>query len=72
MSFDGNKKVKGIKISTIVSANGHPISDIVPPANMHNSRLYQPTLEEFRIKIGAGRPITRPTTMVAGAASPMK
>jgi len=60
--------VKGIKISTIVDTNGRPVSTIVPPANMHDSKLYQPTLERFRIKIGIGMSITRPITMVADAA----
>jgi len=60
--------VKGIKISTIVDANGRPISTIVAPANMHDSKLYQPTIEGFRIKIGTGRPITRPIIIVADAA----
>jgi len=64
--------VKGIKISTTVDANGRPISAMVAPANIHGSKLYQPPLEGFRIKISTGRPITRPATMVADAASPMK
>jgi len=70
--LDGNKKVKEIKIHTIVDANGCSISSIVLPANMHDSKLYLPTLEWFRIKIGTGRPITGPTTMIADAAFPMR
>jgi len=60
--------VKEIKISTIVDANGRPLSAIVAPANMHDSKLYMPTVEGFRTKIGTGRPITRPIIIVADAA----
>jgi len=45
IGFDENKKVKEIKISTIVDVNGRPISFIVVPANIHDFKLYQPTLE---------------------------
>ncbi|MEN4068529.1 MAG: IS5 family transposase [Methanobacterium sp.] len=60
--------MKGIKISTLTDANGRPMSMIVSPANVHDSRLYQPTMDGFRIKISQGRPITRPTIIVADAA----
>lgn len=68
IGYDGNKKVKGIKISTLVDANGRPLSVIVSPANIYDSELYQPTIEGFRIKISRGRPITRPTIIIADAA----
>ena len=41
---------------------------VVSPANVHDSRLYPPIMDGFRIKISQGRPITRPTIIVADAA----
>jgi len=60
--------VKGVKISTLIYANGRPLSMVVSPANVHDSRLYPPIMDGFRIKISQGRPITRPTIIVADAA----
>lgn len=68
IGYDGNKKVKGIKISTLVDANGRPLSIIVSPANIHDSKLYQPTIDGFRIKLSQGRPVTRPNIIIADAA----
>lgn len=68
IGFDGNKKVKGIKISMLTDVNCNPLSSIVAPANIHDSKLYQPTIDGFKIKISQGIPITRPTVVVGDAA----
>ena len=60
--------MKGVKISTLTDDRGRPLSMVVSPANVHDSRLYPPTMDGFRIKISQGRPITRPTIIVADAA----
>jgi len=60
--------VKGVKISTLIDDRGRPLSMVVSPANVHDSRLYPQTIDGFRIKISQGRPITRPTIIVADAA----
>jgi hypothetical protein len=43
------KKVNGNKLSALVDRNGLPIACTVSPANVHDSRLYEPTLEAFEI-----------------------
>ncbi len=60
IGYDGNKKVKGIKISAITDKNGLPLSIFISPANIHDSKLYLPTISKVRIKLPTGRPITRP------------
>jgi transposase len=47
--YDGYKKVKGNKLSALVDRNGLPLACTVAPANAHDSRLYEPTLEAFEI-----------------------
>ena len=47
--YDGYKKVKGNKLSALVDWNGLPFACTVSPANIHDSRLYEPTLEAFEI-----------------------
>ncbi|MDD4429054.1 MAG: IS5 family transposase [Paludibacter sp.] len=47
--YDGYKKVNGNKLSALVDRNGLPLACTVAPANVHDSRLYEPTLEAFEI-----------------------
>jgi len=47
--YDGYKKVNGNKLSALVDRNGLPLACTVSPANVHDSRLYEPTLEAFEI-----------------------
>ena len=47
--YDGYKKVNGNKLSALVDRNGLPLACTVVPANTHDSRLYEPTLEGFEI-----------------------
>jgi transposase len=47
--YDGYKKVNGNKLSALVDRNGLPLVCTVSPANVHDSRLYEPTLEAFEI-----------------------
>jgi hypothetical protein len=45
-----------------VDKDGLPLSIALFPANIHDSKTYKPTVEDFKIKIKreVGRPITRP------------
>ena len=45
-----------------------PIALFTSPANYHDSRLYLPTISGIRIKLNAGRPITRPKLINADSA----
>lgn len=45
-----------------------PLSIFISPANIHDSKLYLPTISKFRIKQLKGAPITRPE-LVNGDAS---
>ena len=47
--YDGYNKVNGNKLSALVDRNGLPLACTVSPANVHDSRLYEPTLEAFEI-----------------------
>lgn len=47
--YDGYRKVKGSKLSALVDRNGLTLACTVSPANIHDSRLYEPTLEAFTI-----------------------
>ncbi len=60
IGYNGYKKVKGSKISILVDKDGLPLSVALVPANMHDSKTYNPTIEDFKINREAGRPITRP------------
>ncbi|WP_214084063.1 IS5 family transposase [Methanoculleus sp.] len=55
--YGGYKKVKGNKLSVLVDRNGLPLACTVAPANIHDSRLYEPTLEAFEISEVPDRPI---------------
>lgn len=37
-----------------------PVAVFVSPANIHDSKLYMPTILRLKIKTDVGRPITRP------------
>ncbi len=41
--------MNGNKLSALVDRNGLPLACTVFPANIHDSRLYEPTLEAFAI-----------------------
>ena len=41
--------MNGNKLSAPVDRNGLPLACMVAPANVHDSRLYEPTLEAFEI-----------------------
>ena len=68
IGYDGNKKIKGIKLSAITDKNGLPIAVFVSPANYHDSSLYMPTIHGIKIKLNSGRPITRPKLINADEA----
>ena len=68
IGYDGNKKVKGNKISSITEKKGLPIVISIYPANIHDSKLYIPTIENVRIVLPVGAPITRPKLINADAA----
>lgn len=68
IGYDGNKKIKGIKISALNEKSGLPLSIFISPANIHDSKLYLPTIEKVRIKLSVGAPITRPRLINADAA----
>lgn len=57
-----------MKISALVENGGLPLSTVVAPANVHDSKLYLPTIECLKIRISIGRPITRPEEVMAYAA----
>jgi transposase len=54
--YDGYNKVNGNKLSALVDRNGLPLACTVEPANVHDSRLYEPTLEAFEIPEVQDRP----------------
>ncbi len=68
IGYDGNKKIKGIKLCAITENHGLPIAALISPANIHDSKLYLPTILEFKIKLDVGRPITRPKMINADKA----
>ena len=47
--YDGYKKARGNKLSGLVDRNGPPLACAVSPVNVHDSQLYEPTLEAFEI-----------------------
>lgn len=68
IGYDGHKKIKGSKISGLSDKNGLPLVIFISAANIHDSKLYLPTLEGLRIKLPVGRPITCPDMINADAA----
>ncbi len=64
IGFDGYKKVKGTKLSALVDRNGLPVACRVAPANIHDSRLFVPTVAAFEIP-GTNE---KPTAISANAA----
>ncbi len=68
IGYDGNKRVKGSKISALTEKNGLPLSIFISAANTHDSKLYLPTIEKMNIKLLVGAPITRPKLINADAA----
>jgi len=68
IGYDGNKKIKGIKISALTEKNGLPVSIFISPANIHDSKLYLPTIEKLSIKQPQGAPIRRPGMIIADKA----
>lgn len=67
IGYDGYKKIKGTKLSALVDKNGLPLSVFIAPANTHDSKLYLPTVTDFKIKIPVGRPVTRPELIIGDA-----
>jgi hypothetical protein len=63
MCDDGYKKVNGNKLSALVDRNGLPLACTVAPANVHDSRLYEPTLKAFEIQ----EVLVQPTIISADA-----
>ncbi len=68
IGYNGNKKVKGINVSAITDYNGLPVAIFISPANIHDSKLYIPTISRLKIMINVGRPITRPRLINADKA----
>jgi len=56
MGYDGHKEIKGNKLSALVDRNGLPLSCTVAASNVHDSRIYKPTLEAFEIPEVQDRP----------------
>lgn len=48
--------------------HGLTIDLFISPANIHDSKLYMPTIQEFKIGLEVGRPITRPKVINADKA----
>ena len=48
--------MNGNKLSALVDRHGLPLACMVAPANTHDSRLYEPTLEAFEIPEVQDRP----------------
>ena len=57
--YDGDKRVKGIKLSAITESYGLPIALFTSPSNIPGSKLYMATIQGFKIGLEVGRPITR-------------
>ena len=57
-----------MKISALVDDNGLPLSTIVSPANIHDSKFYLPTPGRLKIKKQKGRLITSPKAITADSA----
>ena len=55
--YDEYKKVNENKLSVLVDRNGLPLACTVSPANVHDSRIYEPTLEGFEIFGTEGQPM---------------
>ena len=68
IGYDGFKKIKGIKIGATTEKNGLPLSIFISPANIHDSKLYLPIIENVKVKLPFGAPITRPRLINADAA----
>ena len=49
-------KVNGNKLNVLVDRNGLPLACTVSPENIHDPRLYEPTLEAFEIPKVLDRP----------------
>ena len=45
-----------------------PLSIYISPANIHDSKLYLPTIDKVKIKLPVGAPVTRPELVNADAA----
>jgi transposase len=60
IGYDGFKRIKGIKIGISTEKNGLTLSIFISPANIHDSKLYLPIIENLKIKLPVGAPITRP------------
>ena len=56
IGYDGYNKVNGNKLSALVDRNGLPLACTVSPANVHDSRLYEPILEALEIPEVQDRP----------------
>jgi hypothetical protein len=54
--YDGYKLIDGNRLSNLVDRNGLALVCTVAPANVHDSRLYEPTLEAFEIAEVQGYP----------------
>ncbi len=67
IGYDGNKKVKGSKISALTDKNGLPLSIFISAANTYDPKLYLPTIDKLKIKLLVGAPITRPKLINADA-----
>jgi hypothetical protein len=68
IGYDGNKKVNGIKISSVTENTGLPIALYISSANIHDSRLDIPTVQGVKIKLDVGGPIARPKRINADRA----
>ena len=55
--YDSYKTVKGTSLSVLANLGGLLLTCTVPPANVHDSRLYEPTLKAFEISEAPERPI---------------
>ncbi len=49
IGYEEYKKVNGNKLSALVDQQGLPLACLVAPANIHDSRLFEPTVAVFEI-----------------------
>jgi hypothetical protein len=68
IGYDGFKKIKGIKIGISTEKNGLPLYIFISLANIHDSKLYIPIIENLKIILPVGAHITRPRLINADTA----
>ncbi|MCP8316390.1 MAG: IS5 family transposase [archaeon] len=68
VGYDGHKKRKGTKVHAAVSGEGLPLSIVIGLGSEHDSKRFVDALDGIWVKVGRGRPRTRPKEVVADSA----